>query len=516
MFHRERKEMSKATIYCSLTKYLASVHTSFYEIIDSACLTRALKPHVRGVTVFIPPDSVITNIAGLLASSQQKDVKEGHDKIRAYIIGDVFSTPEEFKSSDKHVVNYLGNIVKVEVSGNNVTVADGSPPVKLTLDPKAQFLDRETGPRVAVWMASAPLSGKGEKFTKSTPPKKNKKAVGGYYGGNNSSDNGGQVDRLNIEEHLRSELARSVTNSISNGQRGHYINPYIRAMNQLYFILEEKDKTTFNNIIKYKDDLAELDFYMFVQPYSTSSEKLIPDDIICIWRDFLNSDGRAPIEANNEYIQRGKGQNKDMTTLSTVVNKYLSQCECDEEEIRTFYATDPFRAWCDEMRIKYKLKFITAMYSADPPAEYTSIAESIRNTYPHKEDYARESYIVSGKSVTKMLHYMVSTDVLSYSPGAERNFGDQMDQSMSPKDLIATLRESNVYISLSGCAKQAYIDNVLSIPAPQYGAPRNVQFQPLDDQPGPSTPPQIIDSPVKTPQKMDSALDDYQATSSVI
>ena len=475
--------MSKATIYCSLTKYLASEHTPFYEIIDSACLTRALKPHVRGVTVFIPPKEVVASIAGLLASSQQKDVKEGHDKIRAYIIGDVFATPEEFKSSDKHIVNYLGNIVKVEVSGNNVTVVDGTPHVKLTLDPGARFLDRETGPRVAVWMASGALSGKGEKFSKSTPPKKNKRAVGGYYGGS-CGDNGGQVDRQAIEEFLRSTFAFNVARSRSCNMGGHYINPYIKAMNQLYEILEHTNKELFDDIIKYKDDLAELDFYMFVQPFSTlDSDKFIPDDVICEWCKYLTSDTRAPLDTNAEYIKRGTPLCTDVIGgLETIVNTYLETCEYDIETITAFYARDSRRAWCDEMRIRYKLKFIAAMYSADPPGEYTSIVNSIKDNYPHKDSYDKESHILSGKNANKMIQYMISTDVLSYVPGAVRDFGDRMDPLMSSDDLINTLRESNVFIPLSKCAQEAYSNNVMSSATPQYGVRRSVPLPFVEEQ----------------------------------
>lgn len=430
-------------VVCNLAKYLEKNHSEFYKYIDDLCLMSLLSTRGRdGLIFIIPTDKTMS----LLKSEVEDSFSsvEDHDKPKVVIrkhfvyakLSGIGEKEESYQngagesvkishaSGNKYIL--YGKSKKVNLSASNVKVVNTYNAEVTVLKAEDDLHDVEFGGKI----------GKGEI------------SGGAIFHRSGIATNIYEMFLYNVQNRVRDNI-----NFLGKQGTDHqYFDPYLGAMNALWFCILKEDRTTFLNLIKHKDSCPFVDFYMTVQPFRKDNAEMgansatISSEFIYKWGGAL-CENKA-VTFNDKLEQETEIRQKDKDTKNAILLALNRGSEITPAEFDGFYdkyCTEPGDTkakliWMDEFRVRYGILYAEAMTKVDPSAAIKAIVNDIKCNYPGN-NYEKESYILSKpKSVRAkfLLNAIICSDAFCH------NIGLAYDTSNGQATLIETKDQSFV------------------------------------------------------------------------
>jgi hypothetical protein len=354
---------SSQKTFCSLPNYIKKIVPKFEELASQICLYGYLKGFQDTETTFVIPDKeTIKHHLEEVESNDVEKLKAAQIFVKQHFFRGLFdSSKTSIQNGDKIDITYSA------ASDGTVTID------KCKLTP--EDVQVGTGLRKVIKIMNQ-SSGKLHNCGKSKS--------GGRRGARRVRG-GALYTKVDIEDMVRRTYTANFIYKKNNGVA--FLNPYLAAMNSLFLYLKENHEDLYLDLVKIKDACPELNFYMFVQPFSSNSS-ILSEDIIKGWGGSLFDHMALTLD---DIIDRdaevSSVNNISLNDIVTCKSSYNSvQKSCLSSHLKN---VDNLMLWCDVFRISHKASFLGLCNEPDCGSKIASIAQSIKDSQPGM-DYNKE------------------------------------------------------------------------------------------------------------------------------
>jgi hypothetical protein len=250
------------SVFCRIFQWIEIQDSAFADAIRDLCLERSLSPsgHSAGVTFLYPSDKAYRK--EIIDKTYSKDADEADKMVRSLIIPDALTTAQSF---NRGAGSLLGVKYAVEsAEGSKVKLADG-----VELAPADDFKPRTFREgTLAVWVITKgrlPLTG--EPYKAPTAPRRAPRTGG--------SAQAGGAWRRQLAAAVESDYVRC---QLADRCRSH--DPFLAKVVSLLNFLRAKYPEVCAAVFPVIDYDPVVSFYLLLEPYKTSGEYLIADDVL--------------------------------------------------------------------------------------------------------------------------------------------------------------------------------------------------------------------------------------------
>ncbi len=467
-----KKKVGTPELFCQIGQYIKAQDPDFHAAFESMCMLGALSPK-PGVTFLYPTSAAHRKeICALVSDDSEKALK----MMEALIIPITLLAAEDWQRGSVGALTGVKYSV-VSAAGGKVTLA-GEGKESLVLERAADFKQLAkyaAAPRAAVW---AILSGRpplaGDKFERPSG-KAHGKIKGGGWGA----------------PPARARLAMTVeaATAAARGAGG----PYLAKVCGLLAHLKAKNPALFAALAPLIDWDPAVTFYLFVEPYKTSGDYMIPDAVLADWggvdgfgdctaayKACCEADAKArdpaQIAARVDAVRLqicgadGSSLNKVRTPTMTMAayealvssNKIDGMGPIFSDATLRLIGSPAKKAWQDELRfvLHNALQEVAGRYE---PAEFRNVTEMLRVIRPGN-NYAKESSIfnsplsrtnVAPNADMGYLQRLINCSDFLYVACPEAHVGAPMGAAADPRDLTVYNRNASALAALNATVMPA-------------------------------------------------------------
>jgi len=382
--------MTTANTVCSLSVYISHKHSDFNELLKNVCCNKLTSLSSRSGLAFIIPDSKLVKKYLKISEDlmQNDELQEIRDFCRKhFLFGDLENESTKtagninndnlnvsktnkgvmLKGSEKGEVN----LTKLNINFSPNTLREQE--FKSIINVYKQD-NSENGIHTLKWIKID--KPKREPYNPNNKHKHNKTVSGGGF---RNLINSESMVRYIYTQNLKYIMNQKKTNVINDKVLDDFRNPYLAVVNSLFLFLQFKYKNYFDCLLLLKDVSPEVNFYMFVEPFNKTNNRLIPIYDIYEWECTLfeyyphtfNSllDITSNSNINSNHKLRDIVSNLNENTYSKL-SDFFKENKVDK-------ISNEYIQWCDLFRFIYRKKFIDALRSPDPGVALQKVVDHI-------------------------------------------------------------------------------------------------------------------------------------------
>jgi hypothetical protein len=284
--------------YCSIANFLEDRYPDYYALMRSTCTLSSLGKSRNGLTLVIPPQSLIDEIAELAQSEDPAKLQLASDTINSMIFVGEYKTPAAFFANKSDLPNnmYPKQHVEIDkVTDKQVLFKSGA---KIEVDPT--FIDGSKQSKLAVWKL---VGGK-------LPITKDKNATLANIKKKKAGPTGGFTPSERLVQQQRFRMIVAIENEYALSRQHGGTDPYFHSLLSLvnYVLNVRMDRKLFCERMLPLISYDQIDLYILIDPFRTSGEYLLDDALLADWwrvRQFTAFSYRAVMTQVERILESG-------------------------------------------------------------------------------------------------------------------------------------------------------------------------------------------------------------------
>lgn len=255
-------KQQRRTYHCGVAQWLKEYDRDLYDTFEDLCMLYLLNSRPAGVTFFYPTDAKLRG--ELAAKARGSDAPQAVRLLKSLVAPVLLEKPEDIAAGAGSRLGVLFEVEKTQANGR-VHLKGGA-----VVAPSKQYRQLPSdGAGAAVWdLLEGRLPLEGPAFE---PPRARRQR--GTRGGGEAAG-------------LRRALARKVEGDYAAAMaRDHCTsrNPFLSAVSTLLHTLQVSYPAVLDRILALLDRNPVTCFYLLLEPYKTTGEYLVPDEVVAFW-----------------------------------------------------------------------------------------------------------------------------------------------------------------------------------------------------------------------------------------
>lgn len=272
--------------HCNVLKFIERARPDLYKVYVDSCLTHQIQNMGTkyGYTFLIPSEAEVKKISDLQAKGDDASFVKACALVNALGVKGYWKSAADAAAQKGIVGNFNGKLVPIESASGGKVQFKGGITAEINKDFKAPPTDGAGRPvQLAVWNISGLLPEGGVDAPKLPKGQKAMPKTGAFE----LSDTGLPDNfRFMLLTLAANEYAKhlALANRMQTKQRREN-NPFVRYVLDLYHWALNERQELFYGVLLPLWSCAPAVFFVVFEPYRTSGEPIISDDIIAAWWD---------------------------------------------------------------------------------------------------------------------------------------------------------------------------------------------------------------------------------------